>query len=84
MSVYEINIELWPFFSVPQKECGARHIQFTVHAEDIFEAVQHARLIQTAIKVNPAVWQAPIKSVIHASTSEATSGHGEINERREK
>lgn len=69
---WQVSIEIWPYSTgngrdEDQKACGERTRTFTVIAHDIFDVIEQAKMIVHGIKTNPAVWQAPIKSIVQQS-----------------
>lgn len=64
MDRWKITIEAWPFSGVSQERAGARSTDFVVHALDAKEAFEAAENIAMGIRVNPAVWRAPITAVV--------------------
>lgn len=66
---WHITIEAWPYSTgagneADQKAAGDRRKTFRVRAEDFHQASSFARTLAAGVKANPAVWQAPIVSVV--------------------
>jgi hypothetical protein len=69
---WEAEVHVWPFStghgaSVDQEAVGEPIQTIRVAAEDIAKALNLVSLFVNGIKVNPRVWQAPIKSIRQVS-----------------
>lgn len=60
---YNIDFEVWPFFSIPQDTAGQRQQHYTLKADDMRGALTAAELFIDGVKRNPGVWQAPITAI---------------------
>lgn len=60
-----VELEAWPYNSVPQAYAGPREQLHFVNARDVREALTAAEQIAKGVLMNPAVWQAPIIGVRH-------------------
>lgn len=71
MELWKVTIEAWPFFcgtdkttEEAQSAAGNRSASYAVRAVDIADALRMAEAIAMGIRANPAVWRAPITSII--------------------
>lgn len=64
MYLWKVTIEAWPFSTFDQSLAGERSRNYVVRAVDIGDALKAAEHIATGIRSNPAVWRAPITSII--------------------
>lgn len=68
MDKWAITIEAWPHSSgqghdKDQESCGPRTKIHHTRANNIEQAMMHAKLIAEGIERNPMVWQAPITAI---------------------
>lgn len=66
---WKITIEAWPYATgngntADQAAAGERSSEYVVTARDIKSAMAHAESIQSGIRHNPAVWEAPIVAIV--------------------
>lgn len=74
MNRWQIFIEVWPHStghgqSADQAAAGDRQQSYEVQAENISDALVLAKHIVEGIRSNPAVWEAPITSIMLIATS---------------
>lgn len=70
---WKVTVEAWPFspatqhgetMEIAQKRAGERSASYVVRAVDMGDAFKAAEHIAMGIRANPAVWRAPITSIV--------------------
>jgi hypothetical protein len=61
---WRITIENWVYSGIDQKLAGSKKNDYDIEADGIDMAVSFAHAIVKGIRTNPAIWEAPIISIV--------------------